>query len=123
MPFPSTIEMSTFIRIRFKRLRRIHSQVLLLQGEEAKPMSARGKVHLMLFCMRVSANCVVNINLPACGSATFLIAFMRVRGGAGICKYSSVQTEPQLSEGAMVIIPEPLSVAFEGKKNREKLLV
>lgn len=80
--------MSTFIRIRFKRLHQINSQVLLFRGEEAKPMSDRGEAHLM-FCMSVSANCAVNIILPARGSAK---AFMQVRGGAGICKYSSVQT-------------------------------
>lgn len=82
-------------------------------------MSGRGEAHL-LFCMCVSANCAVNIILPACGSAEILKAFMQVRGGAGICKYSSIQTEPQLSEGAMVIVPEPLSVSHLKGRRTEK---
>lgn len=63
---------------------------------------------------------VTDINLPACGSADVVIVFMWVRGGAGFCKCSSFQTDPQPSEWAMAIVPKLLCDAFEGKRNRER---
>lgn len=79
MPFPSTIQMSTFITIRFKRLQQ--------KKKLKQPADA------------VLQECVVDINLPSCGSAEVVIVFMWVRGGAGFYKYSSFQTDPQPSEG------------------------